>query len=136
MLTAFHQSCCIYFILSNLLFCKITHVFNFIFSFNFFINQVIKIFTTPSFFASEIQSNNRTVLFTFIIFMYFYYRNFSFIPCFSANINHFIHTQEKNKFFDDIKCSIILTVFHLIFVLSLWFFTTQSHNFIFFIFTS
>ena len=63
-LTTFKQSCSVYLILPDLLFCKITHVCNPTFSFNFFINQAIKIFTTPSFFASEIQSNNRTVLFT------------------------------------------------------------------------
>ena len=111
-LTTFKQSCSVYLILPDLLFCKITHVCNPTFSFNFFINQAIKIFTTPSFFASEIQSNNRTVLFTSSFSC-----NFSFIPCFSVNINHFIHIR-KIRFFDNITYSIILTVFHLIFVLS------------------
>ena len=36
--TAPDQSCCLYFVLSYLLFCKFIHFFNFVFSLNFFID--------------------------------------------------------------------------------------------------
>ena len=64
MFTAFNQSCVVYFIFSNLLLYKIIHIFNLIFSFNFFINQVIKIFATHLLFTLEIESNFKSVLFT------------------------------------------------------------------------
>ena len=55
-LTTFKQSCSVYLILPDLLFCKITHVCNPTFSFNFFINQAIKIFTTPSFLRQKYKA--------------------------------------------------------------------------------
>ena len=40
--------------------------------------------------------------------MRFYHRNYSLFPCFSANINHFIHIHTE-KLFWWCKCSILLT---------------------------
>ena len=105
MFTAFNQSCPVHFMLSYLLLCKIIHIFNFIFSFNFFINQVIKIFATPSFFTSEIQSNFKRVLFRSSFSCIFITENLALFPGFSANINHFI-----------------LTIFKLIFIFYFFYF--------------
>ena len=65
------------------------------------------------------------VLFTFIV-----WTKTKFLANVSAvTLNILCIHKKKIIFFDGIKYSII---FHL----SLWFYTTQSHNFIFFIFTS
>ena len=116
-LTTFKLSCSIYFIVSDLLFCKITLVFNPAFSFNYFINQVMKVFTAPSFFASEIQSNNRTVLCRYH-FLCIFITETSALFHVSALISTILYIHKK-FFFDGIKYSIILTVFQIIFVLSL-----------------
>ena len=49
MFTTVKQSCFVYFVLSDLWFCKFTRFFNSIFAFDFFINQVMNIFTASSF---------------------------------------------------------------------------------------
>ena len=64
MFTALNQSWPVYFILFHLLFCKITHACNFIFSLNFFINQVIDIFTTPFF----LQCQRYKLIFKSVLF--------------------------------------------------------------------
>ena len=64
MFTAINQLCPIYFILSNLLFCKITHVFNPIFSYKGFHQSGNKDFYRPIFsLHQKIQSNSKTILF-------------------------------------------------------------------------
>ena len=100
MFTAFNQSCPVHFILSYLLLCKIIHIFNFIFSFNFFINQVIKIFTTPLFFLLEIQSNFKSVLFALSFSCTFITETSALFPASTLmSTILYIHTQ-KTKFFD------------------------------------
>ena len=119
----------------------------------------MKIFTTPFFTTQRFLSPHflcqkykviLKVFYLHIIFMYIYYRNFSFIPRFNLKVNHFIHTQtQKKNLFDDYFLFFIFFNFYFLFCLfffcfflflflflSLSFYTTRSHNFIFFIFTS
>ena len=63
------------------------------------------------------------IIFSFLLLYCF---NTTFSPCFFCNFyNHFIYTHTHKNLFDE---------YFLFFIfVSLWFHTTQSHNFIFFI---
>ena len=115
MFTAFNQSWPVYFILFNLLFCKITHACNFIFSLNFFINQVIDIFTTPLF----LQCQRYKLIFKSVLFA------LSFSCVFVTETSALFHVptlistilyihKKKIKFSNYIKCSIIFVCFPLL----------------------
>ena len=115
MFTAFNQSWPVYFILFHLLFCKITHACNFIFSLNFFIDQVIDIFTTPFF----LQCQRYKLIFKSVLFA------LSFSCVFVTETSALFHVstlistisyihKKKIKFSNYIKCSVIFVCFPLL----------------------
>ena len=113
MFTAFNQSCPVYFIFSNLLLCKIIHIFNLIISFNFFINQVIKILP-PNFFLRQ----------KYKVILNLFYLHHHFHVYLLQKLSPFYTYSRKNYiFFDGIKYSIIFCCFlfnffnYLIFIL-------------------
>ena len=121
MLTVLNQSWPVYFIFSTLLFFKIIHIFNLIFSFNFFINQVIKIFTIPYFFPSEIQSNFKSVLFTSSFSRIFITETLALFQVSFVISKTIFYIHKKNKIFYD--CFFIfhffIFYFYFLFFLSL-----------------
>ena len=129
MFTAFNQSWPVYFILFNLLFCKITHACNFIFSLNFFINQIIDIFTTPFFFAIQrYKLIFKSVLFALSFSCVFITKTSALLHV-STLISTILYIRKKKiKFFNYIKCSILFVCFpllkslaHFIFLIHLFF---------------
>ena len=129
MFTAFNQPWPVYFILFNLLFCKITHAPNFIFSLNFFINQVIDIFTTPFFLQCQrYKLIFKSVLFALSLSCVFITETSALFHVSTLILTILYIHKKKIKFFNYIECSIIFVCFpllksltHLIFFIYLFF---------------
>ena len=115
MFTAFNQSWPVYFILFNLLFCKITHACNFIFSLNFFINQVIDIFTTPFFLQCQrYKLIFKSVLFALSLSCVFITETSALFHVSTLILTILYIHKKKIKFFNYIECSIIFVCFPLL----------------------
>ena len=115
MFTAFNQSWPVYFILFHLLFCKNTHACNFIFSLDFFIDQVIDIFTIPFFLQCQrYKLSFKSVLFA-LSFSCVFVTETSALFHVSTLIStiSYIH-KKKIKFSNYIKCSVIFVCFPLL----------------------
>ena len=94
--TASDQSCLIYFVLSNLLFCKLIHFLHHIFHWCLY-QLGHKCLYSPIICLCQKYKVIIELFYLHIIFMYSYYRNSSLIPCFGANIN-ILYTHTQNDY--------------------------------------